>query len=219
MTTFPGSPRLVKGGIVVVDAESAAVLRVIPLQYNPDTMSRSFQVKGAGGDGGDRTEALRLTGPPVETVKIEAELDAADQLEFPERNRAAVQLGVHPQLAAIETLIYPSSQQLQSSASLAAAGTIEIAPLEAPLTLFVWSKNRSLPVRLTELSVTEEAFDPSLNPIRAKVSLGMRVLSVNDLEFGHKGSSVFMAYLQQKERLAARSPGGTLKSLDVTKIF
>lgn len=219
MTTFPGSPRLVKGGIVVVDAESAAVLRVIPLQYNPDTMSRSFQVKGAGGDGGDRTEALRLTGPPVETVKIEAEIDAADQLEFPDRNRTAVQLGVHPQLAAIETLIYPSSQQLQSNASLASAGTIEIAPLEAPLTLFVWSKNRILPVRLTELSVTEEAFDPSLNPIRAKVSLGMRVLSVNDLEFGHKGSSVFMAYLQQKERLAAKSPGGTLKSLDVTKIL
>lgn len=218
MTTFPGSPRLVKGGIVVVDAESAAVRRVIPLQYNPDTLSRSFQIKSTG-EGGDRTEALRLTGPPVETIKIEAEIDAADQLEFPERNRAAVELGVHPQLAALETLIYPSSAQLQSNASLAAAGTIEIAPAEAPLTLFVWSKNRILPVRITELSVTEEAFDPSLNPIRAKVSLGMRVLSVNDLEFGHMGSSVFMAYLQQKERLAARSPGGTLKSLDVTKIL
>jgi hypothetical protein len=217
MTTFPGSPRLVKGGIVVVNAESGSVLRVIPLQYNPDTLSRSFQIKGAG-DGGDRTEALRLTGPPVETVKIEAEIDATDQLEFPDRNRAAVEVGVHPQLAALETLIYPTSAQLQSSAALASAGTIEIAPMEAPLTLFVWSKNRILPVRLTELSVTEEAFDPALNPIRAKVSLGMRVLSVNDLEFGHRGSSVFMAYLQQKERLAAKSPGGMLKSLDVTKV-
>ena len=113
MTTFPGSPRLVKGGIVVVNAESGSVLRVIPLQYNPDTLSRSFQIKG-GGDGGDRTEALRLTGPPVETVKIEAEIDATDQLEFPDRNRAAVEVGVHPQLAALETLIYPTSAQLQS---------------------------------------------------------------------------------------------------------
>lgn len=219
MTTFPGSPRLVKGGIVVVDAEAASVLRVIPLQYNPDTLTRSFQIRGAGGEGGDRSEALRLTGPPVETLKIEAEIDAADQLEFPDRNRAAVELGVHPQLAALETLIYPTSQQLQSNNSLAGSGTIEIAPAEAPLTLFVWSKNRILPVRLTELSVTEEAFDPALNPIRAKVSLGMRVLSVNDLAFEHMGSSVFMAYLQQKERLAARSPGGSLRSLDVTKIL
>lgn len=217
MTTFPGSPRLVKGGIVVLDAESSAVRRVIPLQYNPDTLSRSFQVKGAG-EGGDRSEALRLTGPPVETIKIEAEIDATDQLEFPQANRATVELGIHPQLAALETLIYPTSARLQSNNSLAGSGTLEIAPAEAPLTLFVWSKNRILPVRLTELSVTEEAFDPALNPIRARVSLGMRVLSVNDLEFGHKGNSVFMAYLQQKERLAARSKGGTLKSLDLSKL-
>lgn len=218
MTTFPGSPRLVKGGIIVIDAESAVVRRVIPLQYNPDTLSRSFQVKGAGGEGGDRTEALRLTGPPVETIKIDAEIDATDHLEQPDQNQTTVELGIHPQLAALETLIYPTSEQLQSGNSLARSGTLEIAPAEAPLTLFVWSKNRILPVRLTELSVTEEAFDPALNPIRAKVSLGMRVLSVNDLEFGHKGNSVFMAYLQQKERLAARSKGGTLRSLDVTKI-
>ena len=217
MTTFPGSPRLVKGGIVVVDAESAAVRRVIPLQYNPDTMSRSFQIKGTG-EGGDRTEALRLTGPPVETIKIDAEIDAADQLEFPERNRAAVELGVHPQLAALETLIYPSSAQLQSNAALASAGTIEIAPAEAPLTLFVWSKNRVMPVRITDVSVTEEAFDPALNPLRAKVSLGMRVLTVDDLGFEHRGGSIYLAYQQQKERLAALYQGGPLGGLGVTKI-
>ena len=69
----------------------------------------------------------------------------------------------------------------------------------APLTLFVWSKQRIVPVRLTDLSVTEEAFDPNLNPIRAKVSLGMRVLSVDDLGFDQTGGSLFMAYLQNKE--------------------
>ena len=76
--------------------------------------------------------------------------------------------------------------------------------MEAPLTLFVWSKNRIVPVRITDFSITEEAFDPALNPIRAKVSLGMRVLSVDDLGFDHKGGSLFMTYLQQKEQLAAR---------------
>src|ERR1044071_1190056 len=217
MSTFPGSPRLVKGGIVVFDAETSAVVRVIPLQYNPDSLSRSFQIKGVS-EAGDRSDALRLTGPPVETLKIEAEIDATDQLEFPDQNRTTVEVGIHPQLAALETLVYPTSGQIQANDRLAHLCTIDIAPAEAPMTLFVWSKNRIIPVRLTELSVTEEAFDPSLNPIRAKVSLGMRVLSVNDLASGHKGASIFMAYLQQKERLAARAKGGQLSALDITKI-
>ena len=98
------------------------------------------------------------------------------------------------------------------------AGTLEIAPMEAPLSLFVWSKNRVLPVRLTDMSVTEEAFDPALNPIRAKVSIGMRVLSVNDLDFDHRGNSLFMAYLQQKERLAATNPAASLNALGINRI-
>jgi hypothetical protein len=43
--------------------------------------------------------------------------------------------------------------------------------MQAPLALFVWSQHRILPVRVTDFSITEEAFDPALNPIRAKVSL------------------------------------------------
>ena len=66
MSTFPGTPKILKGGIVVLDPQTSAVLRIIPLQYNPDTLSRSFQIKGVGTEGGDRIEALRLKGPPVE---------------------------------------------------------------------------------------------------------------------------------------------------------
>jgi hypothetical protein len=98
---------------------------------------------------------------------------------------------------------------------LAAIGTIEIIPAETPLTLFVWSAQRILPVRLTELIVVEEAFDPALNPIRAKLSLGMRVLSVDDLGLAHRGRSIFMAYLRAKERLVARSPAVTLSNLGI----
>lgn len=75
--------------------------------------------------------------------------------------------------------------------------------MQALLTLFIWSKTRILPVRLTEFSVTEKASDPAFNPIRAKLSLGMRVFTVNDLRFAHKGGSLSMAAHQQKERLAA----------------
>jgi len=213
MSAPPNSPRLLKGGIVLIDPESGAMVRNIALQYNPDTLTRSFQAKTAGAEGGDRSEALRLKGPPVETIKLEAEIDATDQLEFPDQNRNAATLGIHPQLAALETILYPSTNHLQSNNSLAQSGTLEIAPMQAPLMLFVWSRSRVVPVRLTELSITEEAFDPALNPIRAKVSLGMRVLSVDDLGFNEKGGSLYLSYQQQKEQLAGKSPGAALATL------
>src|SRR5947208_2141159 len=110
MTNFPGSPRLIKGGIVLIDPDTSAVQRIIALQYNPDTLTRTLQVKGVGGESGDRLEALRLKGPPTETIKLDAEIDATDQLELADTQTA--QLGIHPQLAALETIVYPPSQQL-----------------------------------------------------------------------------------------------------------
>ena len=217
MSGFPNSPRLVKGGIVLMDPNSSAVLRVIPLQYNPDTLTRTLQAQTVG-EGADPSEALRLKGPPIETIKLEADMDATDQIEFPDRNSSTVEFGLQPQLAALETIIYPTSAQLQSNNALASSGTLEIIPTEAPLVLFVWSKARIIPVRLTEFSITEEAFDVNLNPLRAKVSLGMRVLSINDLGFTHKGGSLYMIYQQQKERLAALSKTGTLGALGIGSI-
>lgn len=215
MTTYPKSPRLLKGGIVLIDSESAAVKQVVVLQYNPETLNRTLQVQGSG-EGGERSEALRLTGPAVETIKLEAEIDAADQMEAGDPTTA--QFGIHPQLAALESMIYPPSGKLQANNRLAQAGTLEIAPMEAPLSLFVWSKHRVVPVRITDFSVTEEAFDPALNPLRAKVSLGMRVLSVDDLGFDHRGGSLFMSYLKAKEQLAQKSKGGGLSAFGVGEI-
>lgn len=213
MTTFPNSPRLLKGGIVLVDPGTSAVRRVIALQYNSDTLTRTLQVRGAGAEGGDRSEALRLKGPAAETIKLEAVIDATDGLEAADAQ--TTRLGIHPQLATLETLVYPTSAQLLSNNSLAQSGTLEIAPMESPLTLFVWSKNRIVPVRLTDFSVTEEAFDAALNPIRARVSLGMRVLSVDDLGFTHRGGSLFMGYLQHKEQFARMTTAGTFGVLGI----
>src|SRR5215216_2566065 len=97
MTTFPGSPRLLKGGIVLIDPDTSVVQRIIALQYNPDTLTRTLQVKGDGAEGGDRSGALRLKVPPVDTIKLDAEMDASDHVELADTQ--TTQLGIHPQLA------------------------------------------------------------------------------------------------------------------------
>jgi hypothetical protein len=212
MTTFPGSPQLLKGGLILLDPDSGAVERIIVLQYNPESVSRTLTPQGTTGEG-DRSEALRLKGPPVETIKLEASIDATDQLEFPTQNATTVELGIQPQLAALETILYPESGKLELNNTLAGSGTLEITPVLAPLTLFVWGRQRTVPVRITEFSVVEEAFDPALNPILAKVSLGLRVLSVNDLDYSSKGGSLFMVYHQSRERMAQLGASGSLGAL------
>lgn len=116
MSTFPNSPKLLKGGIVLIDSVTSTVRRIIALQYNPDSISRSFQMQGVGTESGDRSEALRLKGPPVESIKLDAEMDATDQLEV--ADGVATEVGLHPQLATLELIIYPTSAQLQFNNSM-----------------------------------------------------------------------------------------------------
>ena len=217
MTTSPISPQTLKAGLVLLDPVTSAVTRVIVMQYNPDTLTRTLQAQGTG-ENGDRSEVLRLKGPAVETLKIDAEIDATDQLEVAQPGAVVLQSGIFPQLAALETILYPPTSVLLSNHAMAASGMLEILPMEAPLTLFVWSSSRIVPVRITEFSVTEEAFDTNLNPIRAKVSLGMRVLSVSDLGFDHRGSSIYLAYQRVKETFARIPTAGTLGQLGLGAI-
>src|SRR5271157_194727 len=120
---FPNSPRLVRGGIVTMDPNTSTIQSVIALQYNPDSLSRSLQIQAVqGGQDGVRVDALRLRGPAVETIKLEAELDATDQLEFPNQNSTAVQYGLHPQLAQLEMLVNPTVETLQADDAMANAG-------------------------------------------------------------------------------------------------
>ena len=213
MSGHSRSPKLLRGGLVLLDPISGNMLRIIGLQYNPDTITRSLQIRGAGSESGDHIEALRLKGPPVETIKLEAELDATDALGAAPLSETS--LGLHPQLAAIEALVHPLSSTLFANNATASAGWLEIAPASAPLTVFVFGPNRIVPVRIIELSIVEEAFDTALNPLRAKISLGLRVLSVDDIGFDSKGGGLFMGYLQAKERLAAQAAGSDFRSLGI----
>jgi hypothetical protein len=213
------SPKLLKGGLALLDATSSRVQRLISLQYNPDSLQRSLQVQGAGADGGgERAQPFRFKGPSIETIKLEADVDATDQLEFPEQNANAVKFGIAPQLAALEALVNPTSRDLLALSAKSASGVLEILPPEAPLTLFIWSRSRIVPVRVTDFSITEEAFDPELNPIRAKVSLGLRVLTTDDLGFTSKGGTLFLNYLQGREGLATKVGAATLAALGINNL-
>jgi hypothetical protein len=207
---------LLKGGLVLVDYNTGAVQRLIPLQYNPETLTRTLQVQGVGPESGPHVDQLRLKGPPVETFKLEAELDATDLLDA--GDPLATASGIQPQLAALETVIYPTSTQLQQANALTQAGTLEIVPMDAPLTLFVWSKERVVPVKITEFSITEEMFDSNLNPIRAKVSLGLRVLTIDDIDFTSVAGSIYLTYQQRKEQLAASAPAGSLSAFGLSGV-
>jgi hypothetical protein len=196
------SPHLQKGAIITFDPNTGVKLATIMLQYNPDSLTRSLKPQTVG-DEPDRTEILRLKGPPIETLKCDLEIDATDQLAA--ADPIATNLGIQPQLALLELLLYPSSTVLNINEILSLLGTIEIMPMETALTVFAWSKSRVTPVRITDLSITEEAFDVNLNPIRAKVSLGMRVLSVNDVGFLSPAGAMYMIYQTTKEALAQQA--------------
>ena len=199
MTAFSQSPRLAKGAIIAIDP-STSVSKQIPFQYNPATLTRTVKPRLAQGQG-DRNEAYRLQGPPEETIRVEVEIDAADLGE------EAVANGIYPQLSALEMLVYPSSAKVSEDAGRLAAGSVEVVPPEGPYTVFTWGPRRMLPVRITNYSITEEAHDASLNPVRAKVSLDMQVLSYMDLPPEHPGHSLFMSHQVMRESLAARAGG------------
>jgi len=206
MTSFPGSPKTLKGGFIVMDPDGKVVLRTIAFQYNPDALTRTLTPRGAKIDTGDRLEGLRLVGPPTETIKLEIELDATDRLEHPASNRETVENGIAPELADFETIVSPSAANIVAAEALARSGALEVLPLPSSLLLLVLGTNRTLPVRITEFSIVEEAFDVRLNPVRARIGLGLRVLSIDDLAFGSKGAELFMVAARRREKLATRKP-------------
>ena len=209
MSSFPRSPRVLKGAIVGVDIFNP-LASVVIFQYNPDTMTRTLQAQ-ASGDGGARSEAMRLKGAPVETIKLEVEIDATDQLE--KGDSLTKSTGIYPQLSSLEMLLYPKSALVIANTVLLALGTLEIVPPMGPFTLLIWGLKRVLPVRLTEFSITEEAYDAGLNPIRAKVSLGLRVLSYNDLSITDPGYYIFLAHQVAKEVMATIGSVGNIGSV------
>jgi len=211
MSSFPGSPRLLKGALIGIDPMNP-LASVVVFQYNPDTMTRRLEPRTAGGDA-EHGEAFRLSGPPKETITVSVEIDATDQLEA--ANPLALASGVSPTLAALEMMLYPKSAVVIANMAASAIGTVEIIPAEGPMILFVWGATRVLPVRLTGLTITEEAYDTLLNPTRAKAELALAVLSYNDLKIASPGNALFLVHQITKEVMATTNVFNSVQSVGV----
>jgi hypothetical protein len=205
MGSFPGSPRVMKGGIVAYQLPDLFP-NVIVFQYNPDEVTRSLQAGQSGGGG--RGDANRVNGPPQETLSFSVEIDAADQLEKPGENAITVSNGLHPVIAALELLLYPSYPVVIANQVMALTGSAFILGEQAPLALLIWGPRRVLPVQVQSLSIKEEAFDQQLNPIRAKVEMSVKVLTYRDLDVTNPGYWVYLASFTQKEVMSALNTFG-----------
>jgi hypothetical protein len=215
MSGFPGSPRILKGALVTVELTNP-IPKVIVFQYNPASMTRSIQSQRGGSEGaGSPLEAFRIRDPPAEMINLEIELDAADKLEFPEQNSATVDAGILPDLSALETLLFPASDHIGSIMSAAASGVLEVVPPEGPMTLFVWGSKKILPVQLIKFDIIEEAFDTNLNPTRAKVQIGLRILTYLDLRPDHPAYSAYSSYHQSKEAMAQSASTSDLSTIGI----
>jgi hypothetical protein len=208
-TDFPRAPKLQKGALAVYPKHDAgtAPSRVITFQYNPDSLKRTLADRAAppkkGNVGAAKEDVLRVQGPPIETISVTIELDATEQLEHPDENDAVARHGLHPAIATLELLMYPPSLTAQKMEQLSQQGKAQISPADLPLILFVWGPSRVVPVDVTSFSISEEAFDPRLNPIRAKVELALRVLTYMELPLNSLGRDAFNAYQHDKENRAA----------------
>ena len=221
MSAQPGearAPRVARGGLARIDVRTRRLVDVVPFLYNPDTVTRTLKPRATAAEPGDRLEATRLTGPPQETVKVDVEVDAADQLSQPDQHDPVARHGLLPYLATLEALITPTAAGLAAVDALHDRGEMEILPQQAPLVVLVWSPDRVVPVSVTSLSITEEAFDRALHPIRAKVSIEARVLSNDDLPHDHVGTGLYLAYRQGVERLAALTTQTDVRPLGLSRL-
>jgi hypothetical protein len=217
MTAFDSRVRPViqRGRLLIYPSQATGATQpsaTIVFQYNPEQVRRSLAARtgqqgrqGGAREGAAREEALRVMGPPNETINLGIVLDAVDQLEDPDRNRTVAEKGLHPQLATLEMLMYPPTQQLNDDIQRAQRGVVQQTPLDLPLVVLELGPARSAPVQVSSFSVTEEAFDRNFNPIQARIELAARVLTYKDLPRNTLGFDRYLTYQREKERLAGRA--------------
>ncbi len=203
------TPRLLKGALVSFATSAPIPTNVIVFQFNPDSLTRTFQqqVERRGYDDWYSSGDTEHTLPPIESYSLTVELDAEDQLADPQAFPLVLATGLHPELAALELLMYPPSSEIILGSLLAKQASKTITPAKVPVVLFVWGPARVIPVRVTSVSITEQQFDQILNPIQARVELGLRGLTKKELQsVGGPFETLALVNQVAKEVLARSQP-------------
>lgn len=214
------SPRLLKGALAVYTSEErGATPALIVFQYNPEQVRRTLalrapQQEGQSRGGAAREDVRRAAGPPTETINLTVSLSAVDQLA--DNDADAKNNGLAKQLATLEMLLYPPTATFQRNQSLAGQGQVQVSPAQVPLVVLIWGQNKVVPVAISSFGVTEEAFDPNLNPIQAKIELGLKVLTYLELGPNTIGREAYIAYQRNKETLAS---SGTTRDADLERLL
>jgi Contractile injection system tube protein len=192
------APNLTKAVLVTAPILTSMLPpRVVVFQYNPTELTRSIQPNY------NDSKNLGFNGPATESISLTAYFDATASLADPSAGSMIAQtLGIYDQLSNLQLMLYPSTAAAIKNAVEAAAGSIEIASGDVPLTVFVWGMKRIVPVKVTSLNITEQAFDDSLNPIRAQVSISMQVLSDSDVNVSSTAYGLYMVHQVAQEAMA-----------------
>ena len=198
---YPRNVPLLKGALVSIDDQTQKSTTV-PFQFNPESLRRSVKPMTVGSGAGERSSAVRFSGAASETISLTAQIDAFDGLN--DGDAETMTYGILPQLAALELFAYPSTTDVNTYETQLKSGTINVVPPLAPHLVFVWGKQRVLPVRLESMTITEELFDGNLNPISASVALDLRVLTYSDTFPGDLEYRLFYSYQQSMETLASQ---------------
>jgi hypothetical protein len=176
---------LMKGAFVVFNSAIPVPTSLVIFQFNSEMLARKVEPPRenqpvSGSDAKGAQGAAHQTHQPTESLTVAIELDAADALASGDPIATAV--GLHPALAQLELLCYPPSALLLVNKALVLAGISVVAPSFTPVVLFVWGTTRVLPVKVSSVQITEQQFDDRLNPITAKVDVGLTVLQEEDLQ-------------------------------------
>ena len=239
---YSRSPKLLKGAIVQFkEMPIIPIPNIIIFQYNPESLARSLTpfAPAATAEGKQTAEGGKQPSPegtqpydPTETFTVSLLLDASDALEVPEAHPVAFVTGVADRMAALEMLLYPTGDSLLGGLvgslsasvgglSLSKDSFSKVRRTEVPVTLFIWGPGRIVPVRLTSFNVEEQQWNQLLYPTRAKVSVGLKVITSEALGSDSKSSSngkdlakfCYDFTRGQKEVLALANIANTVESI------
>jgi Contractile injection system tube protein len=172
-----------KGAFINLGAGLLGALpNIIIFQFNPVRVTRtpSLVQPPAAESGSGSRDATQQPGQPSESYSFSLRIDATDQLAS--SNPIAAASGILPALSALELLMVPKGSLTIDLFKLGGAKKPHQHPPERlPTILFFWGPFRIMPVTINSLSIAETEYDQLLNPIRAEVTVSLRVLTPGQL--------------------------------------